>query len=145
MPNKVLAHDFELDIGSISSYFDSVDHIINSYRKVMRLIEPTEQKHFSKVINRVSSIAKNFQDGKHYFILTILTSGPCHDMSDTLEAIVNSSSRPLSIIIVHIGNKSIGNVEYADGDAITSRGKRTWRNNLQVNTCLYHCLLSFKV
>ncbi|RYD87248.1 MAG: hypothetical protein EOP54_29070, partial [Sphingobacteriales bacterium] len=50
------------------------------------------------------SIAKQFQDGKHYFVLLILTDGVISDMHLTKRAIIDASSLPISIIIVGIGD-----------------------------------------
>jgi hypothetical protein len=56
------------------------------------------------------------------------------DMNETLEAIVNASSLPLSIIIVGVGNADFSSMEFLDGDGRTlvSRGRRASRDIVQV-------------
>ena len=51
-----------------------------------------------------------------YIIHLILTDGEIHDMSETIECIVDSSHLPLSLIIVGIGQADFGNMDTLDGD-----------------------------
>lgn len=48
--------------------------------------------------------ARTYRDGTSYFVLLIITDGVISDMPQTLEAIVQASSLPMSIIIVGVGN-----------------------------------------
>jgi len=47
--------------------------------------------------------AAALRDGSNYFVLLIITDGVITDMPQTVEAIVNASLLPMSIIIVGVG------------------------------------------
>jgi hypothetical protein len=132
MPRYELSHCFNLNINSIVPYCDGVNEIISSYRSVMRSIEFDNPRNFASVINHVLQLTKNFQDGKHYFVLTVITSGCNSDNADTLDAIVKASAMPLSIIFVGIGNSAFSSLKRLSGDSTCSRGWRTYRDNVQV-------------
>ena len=53
-----------------------------------------------------------------YHILFILTDGIIHDMKETLDAICKLSTKPVSIIIIGIGDADFTNMEILDGDAM---------------------------
>lgn len=54
---------------------------------------------FAPVINNAASIAAQFQDGSHYFVLLIITDGQISDLDQTKRAIISASALPISIII----------------------------------------------
>lgn len=64
--------------------------------KHCELFGPTN---FAPVINTTVTIARQFQNGRHYFVLLIITDGVISDMKLTKRAIINASSLPISIII----------------------------------------------
>ena len=51
-----------------------------------------------------------------YHILLIITDGVIHDMSATIDLIVECSKYPLSIIIVGVGEEDFANMIELDGD-----------------------------
>jgi len=51
-----------------------------------------------------------------YNILMILTDGQINDMQDTIDALVEASFLPISVIIVGIGNGNFGNMDILDAD-----------------------------
>lgn len=71
---------------------------------------------FSPVILNTVEISRQYQDGKHYFVLLIITDGIISDMSQTIRAIVNASKLPISIIIVGVGNADFSAMDELDGD-----------------------------
>lgn len=79
----------------------------------VQLYGPTN---FSPVINNTIEIAKQFQDGKHYFVLLIVTDGVISDMHQTINAIINASKLPISIIIVGVGNADFEAMDVLDAD-----------------------------
>lgn len=62
------------------------------------------------------SIARTYRPGQKYLVLLIITDGIINDMPATIERIIASSSLPMSILIVGVGNADFGNMEYLDGD-----------------------------
>lgn len=53
---------------------------------------------------------------QNYFVLLILTDGVISDFERTREAIVHSSSLPMSIIIVGVGSANFQAMDMLDGD-----------------------------
>lgn len=55
-----------------------------------------------------------------HYVLMILTDGEIHDIKETIQAIVEISTRnlPLSIVIVGVGNEDFANMVKLDGDDV---------------------------
>ena len=51
-----------------------------------------------------------------YHVLLFLTDGNIHDLRETIDAMVNASNYPISIIIVGIGDNDFSSMEFLDGD-----------------------------
>jgi hypothetical protein len=56
------------------------------------------------------------QTNQKYCILLILTDGKIDDLQETIEAVVEASHQPLSIIMVGIGNDKFDKMELLDSD-----------------------------
>ena len=56
------------------------------------------------------------QDTQNYTILLIFTDGVITDFDQTVDALVQASSLPLSVVIVGIGNADFSAMEQLDGD-----------------------------
>ena len=52
----------------------------------------------------------------HYNILMILTDGEIGDMQNTIDALIEASFLPISVIIVGIGDGNFGNMDILDAD-----------------------------
>jgi uncharacterized protein with von Willebrand factor type A (vWA) domain len=88
---------------------------------------PTE---FTPLIKEVISRI-NKDDLFEYHILMILTDGVIDDLQQTIDAIVEASFLPLSIIIVGIGNEDFKKMKILDGDDIpleSSKGVKRKRD-----------------
>lgn len=58
-----------------------------------------------------------FEAGKqHYCILLIITDGVINDMKQTISRLVSASDKPLSVIIVGVGDADFKQMEALDGD-----------------------------
>ena len=68
-----------------------------------------------------------------YFVLLILTDGIITDMDKTMEAIVNASGLPFSIIIVGVGDADFSAMDALDSDdrALRANGKTACRDIVQ--------------
>lgn len=91
---------------------------MDHYRNCLKTVELYGPTNFAPVINSTSAIAKEFQDGKHYFVLLIVTDGIISDMRQTKHAIVSASSQPISIIIVGVGNSKFERMDELDSDIL---------------------------
>ena len=57
------------------------------------------------------------QDSQHYTVLLILTDGVINDKEQTIQAIINASSLPVSVLILGLGNEDFTEMEKLDGDS----------------------------
>ncbi|CAG2110471.1 unnamed protein product, partial [Medioppia subpectinata] len=128
-----VSHAFNMNAQSVVPYCDGPQDMIRAYRSSLKVVEPAPGgcRQFAPVINESLALAKNFQNGKHYFVLTILTTGSHADTGDTLEAIVKASALPVSVLIVGVGGAAFTALKRLSGDSTCSRGCRTYRDNVQ--------------
>ena len=69
-----------------------------------------------------------------YYVLLILTDGCIMDMQNTLQALVNASELPLSLLIVGVGNEDFSAMDVLDGDQHRIRapdGRMAARDSVQ--------------
>jgi hypothetical protein len=130
--NEKTKDSFNFKYKSINPYCDSVEDLIRCYKATLSLVDASTHRDFAPVIQEVLQMIKNFLNGKHYFVLLIVTAGNNSDNADTLEAIVKASAMPLSIIMVGVGNSNFNALKRLSGDSTCSRGTRTYRDNVQV-------------
>ncbi|EFN57401.1 hypothetical protein CHLNCDRAFT_142828 [Chlorella variabilis] len=81
--------------------------------KSVRLSGPTL---FAPVISAAAQIAAQPSSHLHYYVLLIITDGCIMDMQNTLQAIVDASVLPLSLLIVGVGDDDFSAMEVLDGD-----------------------------
>lgn len=99
-------------------YCTGIDEILKHYRDQLLVIQPYGPTNFSPVVNNTIAIANQFQDGKHYFVLLIITDGIISDMNQTKHAVINASQLPISIIIVGVGNADFDAMDELDSDDV---------------------------
>lgn len=113
---------------------NGITEVMSLYKSSLNSILFSGPTLFAPIINNIASIIRNFNNPNEYFVLILLTDGINHDMQDTIDAIVEASELPLSIIIIGIGNEDFTNMEILDGDdtpLISSKGVRTKRDIVQ--------------
>lgn len=117
-PTGNVSHQFPLNNNTSHPYCKNVEEIRTHY--LNRLYEVTlyGPTNFAPVINNTISIASQYQDGKHYFVLLIITDGIISDMNQTKHAIVTASSLPISIIIVGVGDADFDAMDELDSDDV---------------------------
>lgn len=115
-PNGDVSHQFPLNGNQAHPYCMNIDEIITHYRNSLKRVQLYGPTNFAPVINNTIEIAKQFQDGKHYFVLLIITDGIISDMHQTMHSIVNASKLPISIIIVGVGNADFDAMDVLDSD-----------------------------
>ena len=112
----------------------TVENIVKVYHDCIQkdkltFAGPTE---FAPIINQVISKIRN--NLLEYHILMILTDGVIDDLQATIDALVEGSFLPLSVIIIGIGNADFKKMEILDGDdvpLISSTGKKRMRDLVQ--------------
>lgn len=132
-PNGIVSHEFALNGNPENPYCHGVQGVVDAYHKTLHSVQLYGPTNFSPCINHVAKFAALQQDGNDYFILLILTDGIITDMPQTMEAIVNASKLPMSIIIIGIGDADFEAMEILDGDdvRVSSRGRYAERDIVQ--------------
>ena len=112
-----------------------VDNIMKEYFACLNKITFAGPTNFAPIINKVIGEIKNEEDIMNYHVLMILTDGKIEDIQETVDALVEGSFLPLSVIIIGIGdNPDFKDMEKLDGDddpLISSKGKKRQRDLVQ--------------
>lgn len=117
-PSGHVSFQFPLNENAAHPYCSSVDEILRHYRHQLNKVQLYGPTNFAPVINNTISIAKEYPDGKHYFILLIITDGAISDMHLTKSAIIDASTLPISIIIVGVGDADFEAMNELDSDDV---------------------------
>lgn len=139
-PTGLVSHQFALNGNPSHPYCSGVEDILHHYRNQVKSVQFYGPTNFAPVLNNTTSIAGQFQDGRHYFVLLIITDGIISDMHQTKRAIINASNLPISIIIVGVGNADFENMDELDSDEVrlTVEGRYAERDIVQVISYLLH-------
>lgn len=118
--SEEVSHQFPLNGNSSHPYCAGVDDILHHYRSQLQTIKLYGPTKFAPVIKSTSAIARSgsFRDGKHYYVLLIVTDGIILDMNFTKHAIVDASTLPMSIIIVGVGDAEFDSMKELDSDNV---------------------------
>ena len=119
-----------------------VDNIMKEYFACLDKIVFSGPTCFAPIINKIISEMKNEDDIMNYHVLMILTDGKIDDYEDTVDALVEGSFLPLSVIIIGIGNnpndekqkEDFKFMEQLDGDdvpLISRKGVKRQRDLVQ--------------
>ena len=96
-----------------------IDNVLKEYRQFITKVTLWGPTNFAPMINDLNrEVKENLKNGlvMHYNILMILTDGQINDMQDTIDALVEASFLPISVIIVGIGGGNFGNMDILDAD-----------------------------
>ena len=115
-----------------------VDNIMKEYYACLDKIYFSGPTCFAPIINKIVNEIKKENDILEYHVLMILTDGKIDDFEDTVDALVEGSFLPLSVIIIGIGdnknNPDFKFMEQLDGDDIpivSRNGKKRQRDLVQ--------------
>ena len=112
----------------------TIDNVIKEYRNCFQKIILAGPTKFCPIIKTVIEKIKIENNPLKYHILLILTDGIILDMQDTIDALVEGSFLPLSIIIIGIGNDHFKEMIELNGDEVplvSSRGIKRMRDLVQ--------------
>eukprot|EP00898_Chlorokybus_atmophyticus_P004990 jgi/Chlat1/5492/Chrsp36S05464 len=126
-PNPV-SHCFALNGSAYNPEVNGVDGILSAYSQALRVMTLSGPTLFAPLVSTAASIASAFvsQERQKYFVLLIITDGEILDMDNTVNALIEASGLPLSVLIVGVGNSEFTNMEVLDGDKhLLSIGGRT--------------------
>ena len=138
LPNGQVSHCFPLKGGSGSEAAKvyGVQGLLDAYGQALQNVKLFGPTNFNEIVRTAHSFTRRIQvPGSKYFVLLIITDGEITDMSKTVDAIVDASGDPLSIVIVGVGPDDFVNMKILDGDdqALTSQatGRRVQRDIVQ--------------
>lgn len=142
-PTYKVSHQFPLNGDSSYPYCSDIEDILKHYWNQLSVVQLSGPTNFAPVINHMVSIAKQFQDGRHYFVLLIITDGIITDIQKTKRAIIEASKLPMSIIIVGVGHADFKKMEKLDSDHVRlSSGGRVAERDIVQFVPLHKFLIS---
>lgn len=126
--NGRVDHCFPLNFNAHNPEVPGVQGIADAYHhaldaNVLQFSGPTL---FQTILQNAMQIASQPGDPNrvNYYILLILTDGVINDMRQSIDAIVQASNLPLSIVIVGIGDADFSDMDELDGDDGRLRNSR---------------------
>ncbi|KAK3577893.1 hypothetical protein CHS0354_008288 [Potamilus streckersoni] len=133
LSDGTVSHEFPLNFNPNSPFCAGINGILETYYNALRSVQLYGPTNFAPCVRHVARFATQYRDGSHYFILLIITDGVITDLPQTIEAIVEASFLPLSIIIVGVGDADFEAMNVLDGDDVrlSHQGKQAVRDIVQ--------------
>eukprot|EP01133_Synstelium_polycarpum_P013427 gene13427-15823_t len=130
-----VSHCFPMGLSEERLAAHGVAGVLDTYYNNITLVDFSGPTYFAPIINNAARMASKdqCQEAQKYTILLLLTDGEVTDMENTMDAIINASSLPLSIVIVGVGKANFDNMITLDGDdgILTNNGRRAERDIVQ--------------
>ena len=115
-PRGEVCNNFFMNMRTDNPHVNGVEGILQAYEAALQSVTLHGPTNFSPVIRNVAKLANAHQDGRHYFVLLIITDGLITDFKETKQAIIRASKLPMSIIIIGAGNENFKGMEALDSD-----------------------------
>jgi len=133
LPDGTVSHEFFMNMHPTNPFCSGIHGVIQAYQHAIRTVSLWGPTNFAPVINHVANFARQMRDGTNYFVLLICTDGVITDFNHTVDAIIDASSLPMSIIIIGVGDADFSAMDALDGDGqtLTSRGRMALRDIVQ--------------
>ena len=112
----------------------TIDNVIQEYHHCFEKIILAGPTEFCPLVQKVNETIRKENNPLKYHILMILTDGIIVDQQKTIDALVEGSFLPLSVIIIGIGNDHFKEMIQLDGDdipLISSNGIKRMRDLVQ--------------
>jgi hypothetical protein len=129
-----LSHAFSLTESMENPYVNGVSGVLDRYHQALQKVRLSGPTHFHQIIDGYCNTFKSSDPKQQYNILLILTDGAIMDMPETIASIINASRRPLSIIIVGVGNAdftSMNELDCDSGSLVAGNGVKSARDIVQ--------------
>lgn len=132
-PNRPPSHLFPLNGNDQHPYVSSIEDLLVVYKSKLKNVILSGPTNFAPCIAHCDNIARQYEDGNHYFVLLIVTDGIISDMMQTKKAIIEASRGPLSIIICGVGDAEFTAMDELDSDDVVMKvdGKAAERDIVQ--------------
>ncbi|XP_055892331.1 copine-3-like [Biomphalaria glabrata] len=119
-PDMKESFEFPLNFNLENPFCSGVQGILEAYFTCLPKIQLYKPTKVAPVIQHVIRFAEDAQSkeatGMSYCILLILTDGVFYGIHDVMDALVQASGLPMSIIIVGVGQSDFTQMEVLDGD-----------------------------
>jgi hypothetical protein len=112
----------------------TIDGVLSVYRNAIRSVKLYGPTYFAPILQKTIQHCYQQKDEHIYFVLMILTDGMINDMVQTIDALVEASFLPISVIIVGVGNADFSNMDVLDADdnpLVSSKNVRAARDLVQ--------------
>ncbi|KAL6899120.1 hypothetical protein ACP4OV_005778 [Aristida adscensionis] len=111
-----VSHCFNLNGSTYQPEVDGIQGIMSAYISALRNVSLAGPTLLGQLISTATAIASQSLAGNQpkYFILLILTDGVVTDFQETIDAIINASDFPLSIIVIGVGGADFKEMEFLD-------------------------------
>ncbi len=112
----------------------TIDGVIKTYKDAIRTVRLFAPTFFAPIIRKCIEHTLYHKNEHIYIILLILTDGIINDMPATIDALVDASLLPISVIIIGIGNADFSNMDILDADEnplFNSNGVKAARDLVQ--------------
>lgn len=117
-----VSHCFPLTFNIGQPNVHGLEGILAIYRESLMRVQLSGPTLFAPVIRAATDVANaSYSENKTYTILLICTDGIINDMNETIDAIVDASNSPLSIIIVGVGSANFDAMDILDADDVPLR------------------------
>jgi len=95
-----------------------IEGITECYQRNVRQLKFSGPTYFAPLLKMWNEMVdfEHSHNKLKYYIYLILTDGVIHDMDETIDCIVQSSSLPVSIIIIGVGNADFSGMDFLDAD-----------------------------
>jgi hypothetical protein len=131
--NGQVSHNFALNGNPQDPQCFGINGILAAYKQAINSVQLYGPTNFAETIRVASQYASRYidQNNQHYFVLLIITDGAISDVNETINAIIDASSLPLSIVIVGVGNADFSTMDYLDSDQqMLSNGRATAKRDI---------------
>jgi len=113
----VLSHCFPLNGNASRPYCVGVEDLIENYRITLGQVKLSEPTRYSDLFKyTVDQFCQDKQGNDEYTIVLLITDGGVTDFEETKEILVNSSNKPLSVVLVGVGDGDMGALTCLDSD-----------------------------
>ena len=126
LPNQTeVSHCFNLNLTD-NPDINGMNEVLKCYNEAIRKVTFKDPTYFSHVIRKITDRLKEYEKENKliYNILVIMTDGKVDDYGDTVDAIVEASHYPISIIILGIGPNKFENMNILDEKFYTLTDKK---------------------
>ncbi|KAL9233271.1 hypothetical protein vseg_008292 [Gypsophila vaccaria] len=117
-PDGNVSYCFNLNLTPHDSEVNGVEGIMAAYASSLQNVALAGPTLVGKVINKASEIAARSvsHNSYKYHVLLLITDGVLTDLQEAIDALVNASDHPLSVLIVGVGNADFTEMEILDAD-----------------------------